>query len=140
MTNPLNDRGGRQFPQRILDDIDARLNAVESKPAQSGEQDERAKPVGYMMKHKTGADTGFAWQHDDPLFSMDWERIPLYAASTQPVQTERALTEVGFIVHDDLHGWHFAPTVAWTYLGRGRSLYAMTDAQPASSLAEGDKQ
>lgn len=35
MTSPLNYRGGRQFPQSILDDLDRRLDALESasKPA-----------------------------------------------------------------------------------------------------------
>jgi hypothetical protein len=51
-------------------------------------------------------------------------------------QAERALTEVGFIVHDDVHGWHFAPTVAWTYLGKGRALYTLTAARPASGDTE----
>ena len=54
------------------------------------------------------------------------------ATATPPAQTERALTEVGFIVQDDVRGWHFAPTVAWTHLGKGRALYAMTTAQPTS--------
>jgi hypothetical protein len=57
-----------------------------------------------------------------------WPKV----AAPQPAQTERALTEVGFIVQDDLHGWHFAPTVAWAYLGKGRVLYALAAAQPAS--------
>lgn len=39
-------------------------------------------------------------------------------------QADEAVTEVGFITHDELHGWHFAPTVAWTWLGKGRALYA----------------
>jgi hypothetical protein len=55
-------------------------------------------------------------------------------------QDERgALTEVGFITHDDLHGWQFAPTVAWTWLGRGRALYARaasTSANVASSAGD----
>jgi hypothetical protein len=34
--------------------------------------------VGFMMKHKTGMDIGFAWKQDDPKFSADWIRIPLY--------------------------------------------------------------
>jgi len=37
------------------------------------------------------------------------------------------LQEVGFIVQDEVHGWHFAPTVAWTYLGKGRALYARSN-------------
>lgn len=37
------------------------------------------------------------------------------------------LQGVGFIVQDDVHGWHFAPTVAWTYLGKGRALYARSN-------------
>jgi hypothetical protein len=37
------------------------------------------------------------------------------------------LQEVGFIVQDDRLGWHFAPTVAWTYLGKGRALYVRSD-------------
>jgi hypothetical protein len=60
-----------------------------AQPAQT--QVAQAEPVGYMMKRKTGTDTGFSWHHDDPLFSADWERIPLYTAA-QPAQTERALT------------------------------------------------
>lgn len=37
------------------------------------------KPLrGYFMKHKSG-ETGFSWQHDDPRFGPDWERITVVA-------------------------------------------------------------
>ncbi|MGN6085841.1 Lar family restriction alleviation protein [Trinickia sp.] len=41
------------------------------------QRDGGTKPVGFMMKHKTGADIAFAWKSDDPKFSADWLRIPL---------------------------------------------------------------
>lgn len=122
MTNPLNYRGGRQFPQSILDDIDARLNALESKSAQSGEQCEHCKvnrpyhdlgcPVAVERLAAKSAQSGeqderadfknfhrllcdrFGYAHDE----RDWQRdqlslIEWIATATQPVQTERALTE-----------------------------------------------
>lgn len=46
---------------------------------QAQSPDVAAEPVGYMMKHKTGTDIGFAWRADDPEFSSDWSRVPLFA-------------------------------------------------------------
>ncbi|MDR6389160.1 hypothetical protein [Paraburkholderia phenoliruptrix] len=44
MTNPLNYRGGRMFPQNILDDLDRRLSALESLAEQS------AAPMAVLPK------------------------------------------------------------------------------------------
>jgi hypothetical protein len=52
--------------------IAALSNKDQSQPA------EVPKPVGYMMKHVTGTDIGFAWNENDPLFDKHWKRIPLY--------------------------------------------------------------
>ncbi|HDR9048802.1 TPA: hypothetical protein QDA94_003034 [Burkholderia vietnamiensis] len=41
-----------------------------------------------------------------------------------PADERAALLEVGFITQDEIHGWHFAPTVGWEFLGKGRALYA----------------
>jgi hypothetical protein len=64
----------------------ARLTALESERdallAAAGKEAVKAAPVGFMMKHKTGMDIGFAWKANDPQFSQDWIRIPLYAAPT----------------------------------------------------------
>jgi hypothetical protein len=35
-------------------------------------------PTGYLMKHSTGPDRGFAWNKDSIVFSEDWERVGLY--------------------------------------------------------------
>lgn len=63
-----------------------------------------------------------------------------YHAAAQPeppVADERAAyREVGFIVHDEMHGWHFAPTVAWTFLGKGCMLFARASS-PNAAGAEG---
>jgi hypothetical protein len=36
-------------------------------------------PVGFMMKHMSGHDTGFSWNKSDPQFSQEWERIGLFS-------------------------------------------------------------
>ncbi|NSX18132.1 hypothetical protein HTY52_28930 [Cupriavidus taiwanensis] len=42
-----------------------------------------AEPVAWMMKHRIGPDRGLSWTADNPDFSGDWQRIPLYVAPSQ---------------------------------------------------------
>jgi hypothetical protein len=67
-----------------------RLTALESERdallAAAGKEAVAAAPVGFMMKHKTGMDIGFAWKANDPQFSQDWIRIPLYTAPTAALE------------------------------------------------------
>jgi hypothetical protein len=39
---------------------------------------EGQEPTGYLMKHSTGPDRGFAWNKNDLQFSEDWERVGLF--------------------------------------------------------------
>jgi hypothetical protein len=39
---------------------------------------EGQEPTGYLMKHSTGADRGFAWNKNSPEFSEEWKRVGLY--------------------------------------------------------------
>ncbi|HDR9003037.1 TPA: hypothetical protein QDA99_006600 [Burkholderia vietnamiensis] len=58
-----------------------------------------------------------------------------------PADEQAAFLEVGFITQDEIHGWHFSPTVGWEFLGKGRALYARaasaneTGAEGADALA-----
>ncbi|MFM0487955.1 DUF551 domain-containing protein [Paraburkholderia graminis] len=74
----------------LIEQQAARLTALESERdallAAAGKEAVKAAPVGFMMKHKTGMDIGFAWKANDHQFSQDWIRIPLYTAPTAALE------------------------------------------------------
>lgn len=71
-------------PAAILALIDL---ARRAQPRVAEQADERVLPVGYFMRHPNGGDAGFSWKPDNPLFSEQWERIPVGPMSQAPAAT-----------------------------------------------------
>jgi hypothetical protein len=111
MTSPLNYRGGRQFPQSILDDLDARLGALESAASPQANADTPAKLARDAVRMLEGYAASYDAMARDPKGngSVDCRSVAQdiranmagwfgahlaeQVTATQPAQTDKALTK-----------------------------------------------